>query len=380
LTTTASPAAPAQTTPTTISATKDAATRGDFQAFERAELATREGKPLADVSVSAPAAAPVKPRSEAPATVKPGAPAAAEPAAPAAETTPDNRRTREEKEQARINEAIRSGISAETAALKSEIARLQGRLDERGGGKPADAPKPGEPAWKRFHAMPDAPKLEDFDSVAEHTAAMSYFIAEKLQAEQAAAGREDSARAAAATAQEARFDAFQGRVTEAKTADPEWSTKLSPEVRALKPFGALAPGETRGPDNFLAELIVDSEIAPAILLHFSGDGLIESFLAMPERIARIADTRARVAAHRDHLQRAFAQLEGRLLASTAATPGASAPAEAAPSPVTRAPAPADTITRARSQSDPRQAALDKGDFAAFDAIEQQRQRERWASR
>jgi hypothetical protein len=374
MSTTAVPAAPAQDAPApvTISATKDAATRGDFAAFERAEAATRDGKPLAAVEVPSSTDTPAAPDR------RPNAKPAA--AAQAADAAPDNRKTREQKEQDRINESIRTATEAATASLRAEITDLRTQLGAR---PPAAAvePKKGDPEWKRFQAMPDAPKLDEFDSVADHTAAMSFFIAKAMLAEERSATQATTAQERAQVAQQERFDGFQTRIAAAKEKDPDWGTKLSAEVRALKPYGALAQGEKAGPSNALAEEIVDSPISDQILLHLSAHGdELTRLITMPEAIARMGDGPAQRRAHREHIAREFARLEGRLM-STAVAPGASAQAEVVvPSPVSKAPPPADTITRARSTTDPREAALTKGDFAAFDAIEVERERSKRAAR
>lgn len=382
MTTAISPVAPAQGTvpPVTISATKDAATRGDFAAFERADLAAREGKPLAEVPPGEAAAAEKRPNAR-----SAGRTADDQTQVVAIDDStaqPDNRRTREQKEQDRINESIRTATDAATASLRAEIATLRSQLGERPAAatRPAvEEPPKGTPEWKRYAALPDAPKIDDFDSVADHTAAMSFFIAKTMLGESRAESQAQTAAERATLAEQDRFDAFQTRIDARKTKDPDWSGKLSPEVRALKPFGALdrTKGERGGPANVVCEQVINSPIADEVLLYLSEHGdVLTSLVTMPEAIARMGEGPAQRSAHTRHIVTEVHRLEGRLM-STAAAPGASAPAEAAASsPITKAPPPADTITRARSVTDPREAALTKGDFAAFDRIEQEKERQK----
>lgn len=386
MTTAAAPVTPVQastTTTPTVSATKDAATRGDFLAFEKGREAAREGKPLPDVALGAtntPAPAPPK-RPNAAAAAAAAGEAPVEGSAP-----PENRKTREDKEQDRINASIRAGIEAETRELRAELARLKaGPTAERPAGQTStdgSVPGKGTPEWKRFAAMAEAPKLEDFESVGEHTAAMAFFIADKMLGERDQRAQAQTRHSQAQAADEARFEAWHGRIGEAKAADPEFVTKLSPAVQALKPFGALPAGDQGGPANFIAEQIVNSAIAPTVMLYLSQhDDELTRLQTMPESIARIADERARISAHMRHMQAEFFRLEGRLAVSPAAPPRAPAAAAAEPPPViSQAPPPADTITRARTSSDPRQAAIAKGDVRSYMAIEDERQRDRAAAR
>jgi hypothetical protein len=342
------PALPA--TPTTISAERAAANKGDFSALNNAHLAARRGTPLARVEVKAeaPAKAPEPPE----------APAA--PAPPALS-----------KRQQETNDRVREAAERATATLREENARLKVQLAAH---QPAPAPVPAAPAapetkvaeWKRFAQMPDAPKLADFDSVEEHTAAMALFIADTRHEEHTAADRQRTETDELTAAQRARVGRFVEQLDASKAADPEFVTKLTPEVKALKPFGALAPGELGGPRNIIAEQVYDSPIAPAVLLHFSQHP--EALVALetpPPHIAALPPA-LRVKAHIQWIVREFGKLEGSL---ESASPAASTDRPAQPSTITAAPPPPDTVTRAGSTTDPKASALKRGDFDAFNRLE-----------
>lgn len=337
------PAAVAQpAAPETVSATFDAATKGDFAAFQDAESSARAGKPVADV----------------PATPKAPAADGAAPVQPVS------------KRQDEINNRIREAVDRATAETRAELDRLRAEL------KPAaprtDQPKAEPPAaaWKRFAQMPDAPKLAEFDSVEEHTAAMSFFINQKVHEERTSEAQSRAEHDELTAAQNQRVDTFVSRLNDAKTADPEFVTKLTPDVRALKPFGGLQPGEQGGPRNVIAEQIYDSPIAPQVLLHLSQHPEVMAALeAMPAHIASLP-TQLRTKAHIQHIVREYGKLEGSL--ATAAT----ADRPAAPSTITAAPPPPPSVSsRAGTGADPATAAVAKGDFAAFKRHEDAKRRE-----
>lgn len=378
-----------------------AAAGDDFDAFERAETAARDGKPLAPATIDT--AAP--PKGHVPSIRPNKTPEAPKPAAAAAPVegaegveTPDNRATRAAKEQQRINDAIRAGISAETATLQAEIAALKAKL-----GPPApagDPPKAQTPVERmkaelaKYEAMPDAPQLEDYDTVPQHAAAMAIFIQEKKAEEgrssAAAASQLEAGRAQA----QARVDAHLTRINKAKEADPDYRAKLSPDVIALKPFGALlqvgdtdpATGqivtvkEVGTAANFVAEEIMDSEIGDQLLVALSQPGELARITAMPGAIAALADGPQKLQLHMRHMRRLINQLEGRLLAGgSSPAPAAGGPPSPPKPPIAAVPPPpSETISRPGKVTDPRSAAIATSNFTEFDRIEQERERARLA--
>lgn len=336
------PLAPVET-PVTIAPDVAAANTGDVQGFLDARAAQRTGKPL--------------PAVEAPET----------PAAPAAPTL--------SKRQQDANERTREAVALATADIRAENARLKAQLDAPRAVPPAPpAPAPteqAEPEFKRYLALPGAPKLADFDSVEEHAIAAALFINRAVASETQSRASQDELTAA----QHARVETFIGRLNETKAADPEFVNKLTPDVKALKPFNALAPGEPSGPRNVIAEKIYDSPVAPALLLHFSQHPeALAGLETMPASIAALPPA-VRARAHIQHIIRAFGALEGQL--ATAATPTHSpAQPQAVPSssPISTAPQPPPVLTTPGSTSDPKIAAIARRDVGSFLEIRKQERR------
>jgi hypothetical protein len=363
------PAAPAQpTAPDTVSASIDAVNRRDFDAFDRAELGKRTGAPLADVPVS-----PVD--------------AGADPASPpVGESETGTTRTLSKRQQ-QTNDAIRQAVDRATQADKDRIAALERQLAERPAPPAARAAAPAEPAappapktaeYKRYQAMPDAPKVEDFDSLIDHSAAMAVFIADKRYDERAAQESQTQSRT---EREHQRVTGFLKQVTEAK-ADPEFVAAVTPEVAArfktLKPFASLNDGEVGGPRNFIAEQIYDSPSVKSVLLHFAQHpDELDRLEAGPAQLAGIPLDRRTDAHHLFHMrwiEHEFKRLEGRLAGSVPSAPStAAAPAPASPaavsSPITAAPPPPPTLRAAGNTSDPKAAALARRDFAEYDRLE-----------
>lgn len=344
----APPAADSSPAVETLTAVEHAATTGNMREFRAARAAERADKPLPSVTVTEEGE-PVVP-----------VPADAAPAAP--------KLSRKEREQQDANERTRKAVESATADIRAELDRLKAAA-------PRSEPKPAEPApketavqmAKRFAALPDAPKLDQFDSVEEHAAAMALFINETYGAERTAESQSRGEAEAMTAAQMARVDGFITQLTAAKTADPTFTAALTEEVKALKPFDALKPGEPGGPRNVIAEQIYDSPIAPQVLRHLSEhpDDL-KQLEAMPPHIAALPP-RAREKAHIQHIVREYGKLEGRL--ATAAT----APAPSTTKTVSEAPT-VDTLGghAAEAPADPVMSAAVKGDFKQFRAAKRAR--------
>lgn len=136
------------------------------------------------------------------------------------------------------------------------------------------------------------------------------------------------------------------RIAAARTADPAFLDKLSPDVMALRPLDALGQGEPVGALNALATEVFDSEVAADLLLHFSehSDDL--------SRFARMVPR---------ELVREFGRLEDRFLDARK-----KATASAAEALVTKAPPPVPPLDgKSSTPSDPIRGAVARRDFAAF---------------
>lgn len=343
----AAAAQPAESTPVTISATLDAASRGDFSAFDTASTAAQRGKPLPSVEATEPPPAP---------------------AAPAERTL--------SKRQEEANNRTRAAVDAATADLRAELDRVKAQLSAppaRPVEQPAAPAAPAAPTvaeWKRLASLPDAPKLADFESVEEHTAAMSFFIATTIRSEEQATARERQTDESRAKFLTERGQEYGSRLSAAREADPDIVSKIAPAIMAARPLSGLSDAERSRATfaNLVAETGLFSEDPAGLYVHLT---------ANPADAQRIASLPSQDAA-----LRALAQLDGRLTAGRApAAPGpesrTAAPAAAAPpSTITAAPPPPPTVTRAGSTADPSKSALARGDFAAFDRIEMDKKRAR----
>lgn len=326
-------AAPAPTPePTTISAAVDAASRDDFAAFDAAHLSEKRGE--------------TAPRVE----VKPAAPAEPE-------------RTLSKRQEA-ANDRTRAAVEQATADLRAENARLKALTESAAPRReePAAPPIQKTPEWKRYMAMPDAPKLAEFDSVEEHAIAAALFINETRDRERSA-----DASARHTDEQRAKFLTEHGqqygdRLQKAKEADPDIASKIAPPLLQARPLSALAPTDARTFANCVAETALFSE-DPA--------GLYVYLTAHPEEATKIASAQTEQQA-----LHALARLDGRLTAgrvpaTPAAVPSPAAETVARPSTITAAPPPVQTPAKTGVSTDPKASALARDDFAAFDRIDQQ---------
>lgn len=348
---------PAPETPSTQTAAEAAIAAGNTSEYRAARRAERAGQPLPDVDVAA---------------VEPDATHDAGDPAPVA-SQPPPKKSRAERDQDRINEAIQRGIDAATAPLKDTIARLE---QSRTAPPPAETktePAAKTPDYKRIMTLPGAPKLADFDSIEEHNFAAAAFVEEVRASERAEAAARTGRQAELTQAQQRRVESFVQRLDETKKADPEFSAKIAPEVRALKPFGALQPGEVGGPLNVVAEQVMDSPMAPAVLVHLSQPGALEQLVAMPPSVAAIRDPRAQANAHIRHIVAEFNRLEGRLAGSAGETHATDAPF---PKTITDAPDPPASVgSRPAKQQDELEAAIARGDTQAYRRIKRERARQ-----
>lgn len=334
------PAAPApsvEVTPevTTVSASVDAASRDDFSAFDAAELAAKKGTPLPVVERAAPVA------KDAPAPVS--------------------------KRQQAINESIREAVDRATADSRAEVDRLRAQLAAPKSA-PVAAPVEVKPPVvpyadaKRYASMPDAPKLEDFETIGDHAAAMSLFVFQKASAE----ARETS-QAEQHEQQRARFlsdvsQKYGEKLIAAREADPDFLSKIPPAIHEAMPLSGLPKGAPSTFANVAAEAALYSE-DPATFYKY-----LHANRGEVDRIAQLPT---------DQWLATLRWLDGRLSGSpvsgTAPIESPAAPA-VMPSTITSAPAPPQLVQKPGSTTDPQSAALKRDDFAAFDRIEQQKMR------
>jgi hypothetical protein len=364
-TTTGAAAGPAAVETETVSATRAAADAGDVSKFLDADREARAGK--APARVERPKASVEEKRGA------PGRPNAASVAGKSGEPAKGPTAADRDADE-RLTARIREAVDTATAGSKAEIDALRRQLAEKApAGEPTNTPAKTEPAYKRYLAMPDAPKVEEFESVLEFNAAVSHFIAGKMHAEELEAGRAGAAGVERTRQELKRVETFQGRIKAYKDADPTFSPAvLSPDVRQLHGFSKLAeinekreaagqPALPATVDHAIAENMYDSEYPGQIARYLSDH---------PEELATL-----RACANPRALDRAFVRLEGKVSASPAAdkqpaatttTQTTAADAEAVVDrSVTKHSPPAPTFGKAGSAADPFKQAVEKGDVGMF---------------
>lgn len=333
------PATPAPPADVTITATRDAANRGDFGAFEKADSAAKAGKPLADI-----AAAPEKP---APAASTETTPA---PAAAAAVDTPERQLSRRQQE---TNDRIREAVERTRATDAAEIARLRALVPDADRRTAPAAPAqpgidPNDPPPDPSDTAKYPEERWDLKFLDDRAAWAARQENRRLQAADASA-REHSTRIQSL---EARDRQFNERLKAAKDADPQFITKLSADVRSLRPRDDLQPGERPTPLNDVADLILRSETPDRYMRHFSDH---------PEELARFAALPDPATVHFQ-----FGLLHAQL--HTDAKP---APTPTPKKLISDFTPPAPIVDKPQTSSDPKSAALARGDFATFDKLDMQ---------
>lgn len=310
--------------PATHSAERDAANTGDFSAFDSAHTASRSGKPLADVAATPD-------------------PAAATP--PAADGRPVSKRQQQINDYERNLAESRQRIGA----LEAELHAARTKAAPAQPPEPAHVPAPA-PATDLEPDPADTTKYPDGQFDRKYLKDQSRWEArqEMNDRDQQAHARAEASRRH--DAESARFVKFSEGLDAAKQADPAFFESVAPEVKALRPLAALAPGEKPGPLNALAEELLDSPAAPQIMRHLT---------AHPETLDAFRTCRS----PREVLAR-FARLEAQFDA-----PAAAATPAPHPQTITAAPPPAPTLTGSGASSDPKAAALARGDFATFDNLD-----------
>jgi hypothetical protein len=165
--------------------------------------------------------------------------------------------------RARMLEATREAAAAkrERDAIKAELAAERAKAKTAPEQRPEPKAEPGAKA---------KPKVEDFQSYEEFTEALTDY---KLDAKLEARNREDQTRS---QRQQVHSDVgrwkqgFSQRVGEFAKTDPDFNTRLSPDILALKPvYDAVLSGEQVEAKHYIADEIIGSHKAPELLVYFS---------------------------------------------------------------------------------------------------------------
>jgi hypothetical protein len=253
-----------------------------------AELGRKGGKAAAEKRAAAPD------KAEAEAEIDEGEPRAEKPLG----KPRDDPRARMLEATRKESEAKRALADErrERERLAAEVRELRARVEA----PPAPAPSAGR-------GLPGRPKPteDEFDNYGDFVDARArYAMQEEFETRSRAAEEQSQANARLQEIGSA-VTAFRARLAEAKRADPEFADKLSPDLTNLQPTFTLAPGQSVGSHNIIADEIVSSEHAPDLMLHLTEhpDDL--------QRIAALSNSR--------EIAREMAKLEARLDAATSGT-------------------------------------------------------------
>lgn len=217
---------------------------------------------------------------------------------------------------ARMEEATGQAAAAKREAdtIRRENADLRARLDALERPK-TEAPKPEakQAEWKRYRALPDAPKLADFDgdeALEDWNAATALFIADKRYEERRAIETQSQAK----TAYEAReMEHYRGFEAKLNAAGKDFIESIDPVLTETHRLSMLAPGERPTFGNWLVEQIYRAEPVKELLVYFNDD--LANGKKEAQRLAALPP---------DLALREFARLEARL--TPAAAPLVSGPA------------------------------------------------------
>lgn len=273
-------------------------------------------------------------------------------------------------------------IAEENERLDRELQRRRRLRDElerdeaRGpkAGKPAEAAAADtakkDPEWKKYRAMPDAPKSDDFDSLDDYAAAMTVFIADKRAEERFPQLYDERSKADRAMSErEAAFEhtltETESRVSKELEADPEILDRIDPRWKALPPSERMPDGEK------------------PTLLHWIKDQVTfksQHTLKLSEKLTMNENAELRrLLAMRDpeRILRALAVMDASFDSPGDTAADSDEAADKRPSRVSKAPAPATTLGKKPAPGvDPVKKAIAENDFDTFNALESQRERAR----
>lgn len=201
--------------------------------------------------------------------------------------------------KARMLEATRQAaeLKRENAAIRAEREQLLRDLADARKAREAGAPAPAE---EKSHDGTAKPKQDDYANWEEFLDARDVWNETQRAARTASERQANDFHAGVNTA----LNSFTKRMEEAAKSDPTLSERTQ-AMAALRPSFVLGKGEKIAAENVIADEIIQSEQAPALMLY----------------LAEHEDEFQRLAALRTpfDIQMAMAKLEGRLTAAPTAT-------------------------------------------------------------
>ena len=233
------------------------------------------------------------------------------------------------------------------------------KQDARQDSSPA-VDQPTDADYKRYRAMPGAPKASEFEDLDDYAAAMGYFIANHVAKD--SFGRlfdERTQQSEAQYEQERRFESMAHGAADLmdaeKASDPEIIDRIDPRWKALPALTMLPPGQAPTPAQFIKDRAIFHSRHPLKV----SEALTREDSAELRRLARLSP---------DLIIREVAYLDASFSGSHDEV-GGSMPSVH----VSRAPAPSQTLGRkAAGAVDPLKKAIAENDYLSFERIENER--------
>lgn len=160
--------------------------------------------------------------------------------------------------QARIDQAIARQKDAERRAEAAE-ARWNAAQTPPPAAVTPPAPDPAKPPtadWQRYAAMPDAPKLDQYDSLEAFNFAVSAFVADKRADEREASRTQQTQQQQAEHDHRESGRLWQERLATARAADPDFNSKVNPDTPMSEPM-----------KHYVS--VTAGDLGPALLLYLS---------------------------------------------------------------------------------------------------------------
>lgn len=284
--------------------------------------------------------------------------------APGQKLSAAERRAQIDKENAELQQSlkIRKALRDELAGL--DVKPKQDEKPKRESSPAAGAIDATEPEWKKYRAMPDAPKAKDFSDLEDFSAAMGLFIAKQIAKEEFTGMFEArTAEERKALERDGEFaslvDETAARVTAELQSDPEILTRIPDRWKALNPSDRRLPGEELTPAHFVKDRVTFHSKNTLKL----SEKLCANDFAELNRIARLSPDK--VIYELAVMDASFNAADGD--ADTTVEPPRSTR-------VSKAPAPPSTLGRKPASGvDPLKAAIKDGDYLAFEREENARE-------
>ncbi len=156
-----------------------------------------------------------------------------------------------------------------------------------------------------------------------------------------------------------RAQTFSSQIAEQTKSDPEFLSKVSPDVLELRPVEALGPGEKFGPKELIGSELLKSTVAPKLMSYWTEHPEeLQRLETVPEHLRKLP-TAERGRQYHIWLSRELGKLEASL-ERPSTTPNKT---------VTSAPAPPPTLgSRPALPADAEADAIKRGDFLAAQEI------------